>query len=215
MGRSSAGVAAAVLLAGWVAQASEPTEDELYARASEAFERGSIEESVAAFDALAALAPESKPRLWQRGISLYYAGRFEDCVEQFEVHRTVNPHDVENSVWHYLCRARLEGAAAARKSFFPADDSRVPMMAVHRLFAGAGDVGEVFTEVEHKTATDDRRRVASFYGHLYVALWYESRDDPEKTRFHLGRALDGPEVGHYMEKVARVHLELLGDGRDP
>ena len=63
-------------------------------RAVAEFSKGRITESVAAFDELARLAPREAPYLWQRGIALYYAGRYQDCRAQFESHRTVNPNDV-------------------------------------------------------------------------------------------------------------------------
>ena len=48
-------------------------------RAIADFQAGRVEESVAGFDAVARLVPDFAPQLWQRGIALYYAGRYEDC----------------------------------------------------------------------------------------------------------------------------------------
>ena len=75
-------------------------------RAVAAFEQGRFAESATAFDEVAKAVPDQAPQLWQRGIALYYAGRYDDCRRQFELHRTVNPDDVENAVWHFLCVAR-------------------------------------------------------------------------------------------------------------
>ena len=57
---------------------------------------------------------------WQRGIALYYAGRYQDCREQFESHRTVNPDDVENAAWHFLvcCARRVSGESGSGR-FLP------------------------------------------------------------------------------------------------
>src|SRR5262245_30685837 len=74
-------------------------------RAIADFRNGRITESVAAFDTVAKMAPQAAPELWQRGIALYYAKRYKDCRAQFESHRTVNPNDVENAIWHFLCVA--------------------------------------------------------------------------------------------------------------
>src|SRR5205085_8743876 len=83
------------------------------------------------------LEPQQKPYHWQRGISLYYAGRFDDGKKQFELHQTVNTQDVENAVWHFLCTVRLEGLESAKKQLIPIEkDARVPMAQVHQLFAG-------------------------------------------------------------------------------
>ena len=183
--------------------------DMLYRKGVDAFERGEIERSLEAFDALIVMRPDQRPQLWQRGISLYYAKRLEECVAQFESHRGANPDDVENSVWHYLCVAALEGEAAARDQFFPARDPRIPMMAVHRLYAGKGSIDDVFADATRSGQSSAQRREGSFYAHLYVALWFESRGDAERTRRHLEQALDGSDIGHFMEVVARVHLDRL------
>jgi len=77
-------------------------------RAIEDFQNGRIEQSVAGFDRLIKVAPEVAPQLWQRGIALYYARHYKECRVQFESHRTVNPDDVENAAWHFLCVAKAE-----------------------------------------------------------------------------------------------------------
>jgi lipoprotein NlpI len=61
-------------------------------RAIDDFLAGRVAESVVGFDRVAALAPDVAPQLWQRGIALYYVGRYDDCRKQFESHRTVNPN---------------------------------------------------------------------------------------------------------------------------
>ena len=66
-------------------------------RGMERFRDNQIEKSIEDFDRAAKLEPRIAPHLWQRGISLYYAGRFKEGREQFESHKAVNPHDVENA----------------------------------------------------------------------------------------------------------------------
>ena len=85
-------------------------------RAIADFLAGRVKESVVGFDRVAALAPDAAPQLWQRGIALYYVGRYDDCRKQFESHRTVNPNDVENPAWHFLCVAHAESPQSARAS---------------------------------------------------------------------------------------------------
>ena len=75
-------------------------------RGEEHFKLGHIDQALADFDKFIALAPNQAAYLWQRGIACYYAGRFEEGRKQFELHRTVNPNDVENAVWHFLCVAQ-------------------------------------------------------------------------------------------------------------
>src|SRR3984893_13167998 len=109
----------------------------IFDRAVADFRRGRIAESVAGFDALAKLVPDEAPQLWQRGIALYYAGRYQDCRAQFESHRTVNPDDVENAAWHFLCVARGESPEKAKRALLPVGpDSRVPMREINEMFRG-------------------------------------------------------------------------------
>src|SRR6267142_6102347 len=106
-------------------------------RAVADFENGRFAESAAAFDILAKAVPGQAPYLWQRGIALYYAGRYRDCRAQFESHRTVNPADVENAAWHFLCVALAESPKSARAALLPVGpDSRVPMGEIYQMFAG-------------------------------------------------------------------------------
>src|ERR1041384_7001864 len=103
------------------------------------FKAGHFKESVADFDRVIELSPEQAPYHWQRGISLYYAGRFSDGRAQFELHRTVNPNDVENAVWHFLCVARERGVTNARAAMLDVGpDARVPMHEVYALYRGTG-----------------------------------------------------------------------------
>src|SRR6266446_6805302 len=96
------------------AQAPAQSAQALFERAVTEFRNGRITQSVAAFDELAKVDPKDAPQLWQRGIALYYAKRYQDCRAQFESHRTVNPNDVENAAWHFLCVARAETPEKAR-----------------------------------------------------------------------------------------------------
>ena len=90
-----------------VAQDKDP--DPLLREGIVAFYNAKPAESVAAFDKLIALAPNTAPQLWQRGLSLYYVEKFAEGRKQFEIHQTVNPNDVENAAWHFICVAKTDG----------------------------------------------------------------------------------------------------------
>ena len=56
----------------------------------------------------------------------------------FESHRLVNPNDVENAAWHFLCVARQESPTAALAALLPVGpDSRMPMTEIYRMFRNA------------------------------------------------------------------------------
>ena len=183
---------------------------EVFDRAVSDFERGRVVESAAGFDNLVKLVPDSAPQLWQRGIALYYAGRYKDCRAQFELHRTVNPNDVENAVWHFLCVARQESPDKAKSALLPVGpDSRVPMRQVYDMFRGVRRPEEVLTAGGAETS-------GQFYAQLYVGLYYEALGNKPKVLEHLTAAAAErfAAVGGYMHTVAKVHLGILQRGRD-
>ena len=83
-------------------------------RGSERFMLGQIAESIADFDRYLQLRPDQEPWHWKRGISYYYAGRYDEGRRQFEGYQTVDDNDVENAVWRYLCMARSAGRCRRR-----------------------------------------------------------------------------------------------------
>jgi lipoprotein NlpI len=180
-----------------------------FEQAVEDFLDGRIAESAAGFDEVARLAPESAPELWQRGIALYYAGRYADCRAQFESHRLVNPNDVENAAWHFLCVARQESPERARAALLPVGpDSRTPMREIYDLFRGELTPDRVL-------AAAGTRPEALFYAHLYLGLYFDGMGDRVRAREHIAAAAaeEYAPIGGYMHAVARIHrgeLERLG-----
>lgn len=179
------------------------------ARGEANFQAGSIDSSIADFDRAIQLQPNIAPHHWQRGISLYYAGRFADGYKQFESHQTVNPSDVENGVWHFLCRTRANGIEDARAHMLPiSGDPRVPMAEIWLLFQGKGTVEQVFAAAERGSGSTLQDQL--FYAHLYVGLYYEALDQGARASEHIRQAAEAPGATHYMGDVARVHAKMLG-----
>lgn len=175
-------------------------------RGSEAFKQGKIEESIKDFDKAIELEPRLAPHHWQRGISLYYAGKFDACRKQFEIHKTVNPEDVENAVWHYLCVARTKGADTARKGLIPIrSDERVPMMEVYAMYRGESTPEKVLAVANAGGPNDRELHVRLFYAHLYIGLFHEAAGQKALALEHIRKAVKDFPVGHYMWDVARVH----------
>ena len=190
------------------AQAPGETAREVFARAVADFEGGRVAESAAGFDRLVKLSPNDAPYLWQRGIALYYAGRYQDCRAQFESHRTVNPDDVENAAWHFLCVARAESPAKARAALLPVGpDRRVPMSQIYQMFRGQ-------LAPERVLAAAGEEAESQFYAHLYIGLYYEALGNKDRAREHLiAAAQERYAVGGYMHTVAKVHVGLLQGGK--
>jgi tetratricopeptide (TPR) repeat protein len=171
------------------------------------FRLGQIDESIRDFDRVIQMQGSIKPYLWERGIALYYGKRYQDGADQFQSHREVNADDVENSVWHFLCRAKTDGLDVARKGLFPGDDDRrPPMKDVLRMFAGELTPDEVVKIADNFEGNDLEKRSAKFMGYAYVALYYHALDKPEDSRRWMEAAVK-QDVGGYMLDVARIHLQ--------
>ncbi len=187
----------------------QETPRQAFDRGVKAFMEARIDESVKAFDKVIQLEPEVKPQLWQRGLALYYADKFAEGREQFETHQTVNPADVENAAWHFICVARIEGVEGARNHLIPIEgDARVPMKQVQELFAGKGSEAAV---LEAAGAGDDEEKHNQLcYAHLYLGLYFEALKDTAKAKEHMLKAANDYHMPHYMGEVARVHCKVRG-----
>jgi tetratricopeptide (TPR) repeat protein len=178
----------------------------LHLRGEEHFRRARIARAIADFNRQLQLQPDKEAEHWQRGIAYYYAAEYEKGARQFELHQTVNPQDVENAAWHFLCMVRApEGSVeAARKHLIPVtQDSRVPMAQIQQLFAGTMTPEEVLRVGEEVGGT------AKFYADLYVGLYYEALDRDDEALRLLTLAADNPAAKNtFKGDVARVDVIL-------
>ena len=190
------------------ARLSAQSPEALLNRAVDQFEQGQFAESARTFDELARRIPDEAPQLWQRGIALYYAKRFTDCRRQFESHRSVNPDDVENAAWHFLCVAREQTAEKARAALLPVGpDSRLPMREVYQMFRGALTPQDVLKAAGNQPG-------GLFYAHLYIGLYSEAIGRKDLALTHIKEAASDQyaRVGGYMHMVSRAHLKVLSSG---
>ncbi len=168
---------------------------------------GAMKESAAVYDEVVEGIPDAKPQLWQRGLALYYAEEFEKGVDQFESHQTYNSQDVENSVWHLLCKAKVTSLAEAREEMIKIErDSRIPMKQVFEMFAGTGSPEAVL-----KACSYDPKKVMAnseiYHGLLYVGLFHEMMGDQEASNKSMTEALKfKPRIQGLMGHVAEGHL---------
>jgi len=179
-------------------------------RGGEQFKLAQIDKSLADFDRFLELRPDQRPSHWQRGISLYYAGKFKEGAEQFKAGEEAFADDVENAVWHYLCNEKVIGADKARAALLKIKpDKRVPMMVVYDLFAGKAKPADVLAAVKKGKPDDQELKNRQFYANLYLGLYFDSTGDTKKAREHLENAGANEKVGGYMGDVARVHVKLM------
>ena len=170
------------------------------------FLAGKAPESLPLFNRANALLAERAPDNWQRGIALSVCGKWAEGAQQFKMHHDVNPNDVENSAWYYLCVAKSESLEAAKKSVIPSrGDARQPMMAILQMLKGEAKPEDVLAVAE-KAAAGPARKEAVFYGELYVGLYYDSIGKAEEAEKHLRASLNYDQ-SHYMSDTSRVYLQ--------
>ena len=174
------------------------------------FKAGKIAESIADFDKYIELVPKAKVSHWQRGISYYYAGRWDDGTAQFEGYQTYDSNDVENAVWRFMCMARKDGIAKARKEMLKiGNDKRVPMRQVYDYYAGKLKPDDVFDAAIAGNPDKKLLHRQLFYAQLYVGIFYELEGNKKQALAHLQEAVEELRIDHYMWDVARVHRDLL------
>jgi tetratricopeptide (TPR) repeat protein len=185
---------------------ADPHNPHLYVqRGMTYFKMGRIAAAIADFDRAEQLNPALTPYLWQRGLAYYYAERFAEGAVQFARDLAVNGQDVEETVWRYLCQARLQGPHAARAALLPVRHDPRPVMAwVYRLFAGACDAETVLAYHQGGGRRD------RFYCQLYVGLYFEAEHAEERARLLITQAAEMQLLDDYMGWLAIVHLQLRG-----
>lgn len=169
------------------------------------FQLAKINESIDDFDIAEKLDSRLKPYLWQRGLSYYYAGRFAEGAQQFEIDLTVNSQDVEETVWRYLCMARLVGVTEARRQLLTVkNDPRRIMLAVYDLYAGNCTVDDVLNVGKAEGVK------GLFYSHLYLGLYYEAENNIDVAQEYIVQAANKYKLDDYMWSLAQVHKSLRG-----
>ena len=178
----------------------------------ELFRGGDVAGSVGAFDRAIAADGRFAPLLWQRGLSLYYAGDFAAGAAQFRRDVALNPNDTEEAVWTFLCEARLPqyGFQAARERLLTVGrDPRPYMRVAYDLFAGAASE-EDLARVGHDGG---RGSAQEFYANLYLGLFNEAKGEGAKAREYLRAAAGSPygaRSDDYMWALAKVHVKERG-----
>jgi len=186
----------------------------LVSRGMEAFRQGDIDGSIFFFDA-ADEKTEGKlnPYLWQRGLSYYYADRFQEGSKQFKTDVAVNPMDVEEIVWDIACLNRMNCGKTPKDQMMSLPvgkrDRRKIMGTVYALFR------EDSTEMDLAMVGQQGNIADEFYSLLYLGLYCESKCEESKAAHYIKAAIatdyaTGPGKQDYMTSVARVHSRLRG-----
>ena len=199
---------------------------ELVSIGEKALLAGSFEKAMWAFDSALYLTPgHSDPQLWQRGLACFYGGRCEDGTKQFEADMTENGSDIEEVIWHFLCRCKTSGFQKSKAEGFlplctPNTDPApppAPMPQVLQLYQGTATVKDVFMAARNPNGSpaksyNDTNAVA--YANFYVGLYYEMQGDLLKAAeyFRAAADLNNPD---YIGKLMATHSKLVGKMTSP
>lgn len=182
-------------------------------RGMKRFVEGNVAESLEDFDKALKLDPSQEPYLWQRGLSLYYAARFQEGAQQFQDDVAVNPNDTEEAIWCFLCEAQLTNAEDARKKFLKVGrDPRPVMRAAYKLFQTGEGIEDLLG------AATDNGGHDSFYALLYLGLYHESQKNEVAAREAITAAVNTPygqRSGDFMAKLGQVHCLCRGWSTTP
>lgn len=202
----------AVSLLSQVLQQDVELADAYYLRGREHFRLGKIQSSGTDFDKYVGLRPEHETRLWERGITYFYMGKFAAGARQFSLYQQYHSNDVENAVWRFLCQEREEGVVKARKDILPIrNDRRIPMMLIYRMYRGEAVPKDVLRAADKGSSEPIAKNHQKFYAHLYVGLYYEALGQLAEARHHMGKAAEDHRISHYMWDVARYHHQKFSD----
>lgn len=116
--------------------ATVPSPRQLVSQGMQAFRRGNVQGSIDLFDQADRMVPDGslRPFLWQRGISYYYADRFQDGSDQVSAEKRMNvlsvlgpqrpdylkPHIRANRSCSCLVSIRCQGESFGKRNGFEA-----------------------------------------------------------------------------------------------
>ena len=174
------------------------------------FRSGDVKGSITAFDAATAKNPRLASVMWQRGLSLYYAGEYAEGSKQFRFDIAANPSDAEEIIWTVMCDSRLVGFETALQNMplLPKTDRRPVMRTVYDLFRGKTDEKAL---LDLGNASGKGNSGADyFYSRLYLSLFREAKGDADASKQFMKDAVESyygqQGTGDYMTAVAKVHL---------
>ena len=181
------------------AQPAVASDARTYARQGmTAFEKGDVEESIKLFDAAEEADPRYATRLWQRGLSYYYADRFKDARKQFLMDVAENPNDTGGGRLALVGDGAHRGTGKARPQMIKMGrDPRRVMRTVEEAFRN-GDAESIgaLEAIATDGGAGDR-----FYASLYRGLLAEAAGQPKVSADWISRAVDNRE-----HPVGRLHV---------
>lgn len=190
----------------------------LFLRGDANLRMGRFSEAIADYDRSLQLNPKLEVRHWKRGIAYYFAGRYEDGRRQFEKCVKADTNDVENTLWHFACVARLEGPEKARAALLKVEPNpRMPlnqtMLQLHAVYAGAARPEDQLASAPGLDAAAEKATDKAIYASFFLGLYYEVTGQPGKAVEYFERTERMTKRGHNLGDLAR--LRVAGSKKPP
>lgn len=185
------------------------------------FKLGNVKAAVQDWQVFLQLNPDKEAEHWQICVGFALLGHYEEARKRFDWHATTNTDDLEVAFWHFLCVARTEGVETAREHIKSASgEKRVPMAALHALYAGRGTEADVWLAVERGAPDKDERAKREFFAHYYLGLLRQSEGKLDEAKESVQKALTiakandgfiGDSPGGQLRggDIARVHVQQI------
>eukprot|EP01024_Parvocaulis_polyphysoides_P051172 TRINITY_DN50246_c0_g1_i1.p1 TRINITY_DN50246_c0_g1~~TRINITY_DN50246_c0_g1_i1.p1 ORF type:complete len:262 (+),score=37.51 TRINITY_DN50246_c0_g1_i1:121-906(+) len=174
------------------------------------FKENDLQKSLEMFDFVLQRNPDLSPRLWQRGIVLYYLNRFEEGAAQFRKDVEYNPNDTEEAIWTYLCESQFLGPEKARQNFLQVGkDPRPILNKAYEVFREGGDPQQIIDQIKDQSGV----KGDVFYAYLYAGLFHESNQDEEASKeaiLHAIKTTYAESFQDFMVHVAKIHCLQRG-----
>ena len=189
-------------------------EDLILSDGEQSLLKGDLERSRWALDTLAALDPSRAPKLWQRGLCYYYSGQYEDGMRQFEADMSINGGDVEEVLWHFICKCGKYGFQKAFSDGFllliATGQSPPPMDKVLLMYKGQAtptDVIELATGDGNSIVLSYNDSNALAYAHFYIGIYHQLLGNHDKAGYHFKEACQY-NIVDYMGQIMEFHYKL-------
>ncbi|KAJ1458352.1 hypothetical protein M885DRAFT_513491 [Pelagophyceae sp. CCMP2097] len=151
---------------------------------------GQFEDALVSFDAARALAGPAA-YLWQRGIALFYLGRYGEAAADFDGNADIFEEKFEQLASEErvlaACARRKAGDETALVLNPELEETRPVLSVVNAVFSGSAamtDVGRLVINANEEDRKPGMRR--RLHGHFYAALYFESVcGDDSRARAHM------------------------------
>ena len=172
---------------------------------------GDFDQAYEAFDSALELAPEHEFAYLNRGIALYYAGKTELAIGDFQRFLALKPTDAYRVIWLYLAQSELSTEQAQQQ------------LAQHALILDKAEwsgnivrflLGEISEQALLDSVLQDlsgpqllAERLCEVY--FYLAKWHESQQQPEQALSYYKQVL-ATNVYEFVEhRYARLEMARL------